>query len=353
MPLNYDRADRLADMLAQGGHAAETARDIIKKLSIESDENHESIEDILRHDKGHDDWHAAHGDPPCKSEADCARMRASYDDDDGASVEKKSKYDDVISNRKGEPSNSELYQQVIREAKKKFDVYPSAYANGWVVQEYKRRGGTYSVKKAASSSFTPPESVQAEAKRALEWLKQDEQGGGFSSVGRKRASDLAAGHTVSLSTLKRMASFFARHEVDKKGTGFSPGEDGYPSPGRVAWAAWGGDAGWKWAKSVLASNNDIKKRDYERDDHGRFASGNSEPMSPNPLYTHGNGLAYYGPVHARALMPGDKVAGTFGDRIISQLETQGDGKIIAHHEDGGFTSHNPSDVVTVNRSSKS
>lgn len=38
----------------------------------------ESLADILRHDQDHDDWHAKHGDPPCKSEADCARMRAKY-----------------------------------------------------------------------------------------------------------------------------------------------------------------------------------------------------------------------------------------------------------------------------------
>jgi hypothetical protein len=38
----------------------------------------ESIADILRHDKGHDDWHASHGDPPCKSEADCQAMQAKY-----------------------------------------------------------------------------------------------------------------------------------------------------------------------------------------------------------------------------------------------------------------------------------
>ena len=43
--------------------------------------------------------------------------------------------------------------------------------------------------------------------------------------------------------------FFARHEVDKKGTGFSPGEDGFPSNGRIAWALWGGDAGMSWARS--------------------------------------------------------------------------------------------------------
>jgi hypothetical protein len=49
---------------------------------------------------------------------------------------------------KNVPNNQELYDRVIAEAKKKFDVYPSAYANGWVVQEYKRRGGTYRVEKA-------------------------------------------------------------------------------------------------------------------------------------------------------------------------------------------------------------
>ena len=37
MPLNYDRADRLADMLAKGGHEAETARSIIEKYN-ESEE---------------------------------------------------------------------------------------------------------------------------------------------------------------------------------------------------------------------------------------------------------------------------------------------------------------------------
>lgn len=41
------------------------------------------------------------------------------------------------------PADMELYNRVKAEAKRKFDVYPSAYANGWLVQEYKRRGGKY------------------------------------------------------------------------------------------------------------------------------------------------------------------------------------------------------------------
>ena len=48
-----------------------------------------------------------------------------------------------------------------------------------------------------------------------------------------------------------MVSFFARHEVDKKATGFRRGEKGYPSKGKVAWELWGGDAGRTWAKSIL------------------------------------------------------------------------------------------------------
>jgi hypothetical protein len=39
--------------------------------------------------------------------------------------------------------NKALYSRVKAEAKKKFDVYPSAYANAWLVREYKKRGGTY------------------------------------------------------------------------------------------------------------------------------------------------------------------------------------------------------------------
>lgn len=42
------------------------------------------------------------------------------------------------------PTNKKLYAQVTREAKQKFDVWPSAYASSWVVKTYKDRGGSYS-----------------------------------------------------------------------------------------------------------------------------------------------------------------------------------------------------------------
>jgi hypothetical protein len=45
---------------------------------------------------------------------------------------------------KSTPNNRALWNRVIAEAKQKFDVYPSAYANSWAAKEYKKRGGTWS-----------------------------------------------------------------------------------------------------------------------------------------------------------------------------------------------------------------
>lgn len=104
-----------------------------------------------------------------------------------------------------------------------------------------------------ADSFSPPEGVRAEARRALKWIEEGHAGGGFTDVGRKRASDLARGASVSLRTIKRMNSFLARHEVDKQGKGWAQGSEGYPSAGRVSWAAWGGDAGKAWAGKILRS----------------------------------------------------------------------------------------------------
>ena len=66
-------------------------------------------------------------------------------------------------------------------------------------------------------------------------------------VGVARARDLANQRPLSLDTLKRMASYFARHRVDRKAVGFRKGEPGFPSAGRIAWDLWGGDSGAVWA----------------------------------------------------------------------------------------------------------
>lgn len=115
--------------------------------------------------------------------------------------------------------------------------------------------------KYARIDFSPPEGVRAEARRGLEWRREHGRGG--TEVGVARARDLSGGRSVSPETIRRMVAFFERHEKNKKSLGFSPGEAGYPSAGRIAWALWGGDPGFAWARKVarqMDSADDRKRR---------------------------------------------------------------------------------------------
>lgn len=115
------------------------------------------------------------------------------------------------------------------------------------------------VRKAiADINFTPPEGVRKEAAKGLEWRREFNRGS--TAVGVARARDLSNGTTVSPRTARRMKAYFDRHEVDKKGQGWSQGEDGYPSAGRIAWACWGGEPGRSWANSLVEQMNDGEER---------------------------------------------------------------------------------------------
>jgi len=47
------------------------------------------------------------------------------------------------SSGKNVPNNPSLWASCKSQAKAKFDVYPSAYANGWAAKLYKSKGGTW------------------------------------------------------------------------------------------------------------------------------------------------------------------------------------------------------------------
>lgn len=100
-------------------------------------------------------------------------------------------------------------------------------------------------------SFKPPAGVQQAAQRALDWLAEGHAGSGFTDVGRARAAQLARGDAVSEETIRRMSSYLARHKGDSSAEGFNAGEDGFPSPGRVAWDAWGGDPAISWTSRII------------------------------------------------------------------------------------------------------
>lgn len=111
-------------------------------------------------------------------------------------------------------------------------------------------------KALADINTVPTDAMAAEARRGLEWRKEFNRGG--TPVGVARARDIMNKDRLSISTVKRMHSFFSRHEVDKQGKGFTPGE-GYPSAGRIAWALWGGDPGQTWARAITNRIKNMEK----------------------------------------------------------------------------------------------
>jgi hypothetical protein len=108
-----------------------------------------------------------------------------------------------------------------------------------------------------ADTYTPTSGMQAAAKRALKWKEDGKATGAGTPVGWTRARQLANRESLSLDTVKRMYSFFSRHEVDKKGKGFYSGPE-FPSNGRIMWDAWGGDAGYSWSRKIV-NRADSKK----------------------------------------------------------------------------------------------
>ena len=100
-----------------------------------------------------------------------------------------------------------------------------------------------------SRTFVPPQDVADEARRGLALrAKQPPSNRCCTSVGLRRAAQLANRQPVSVDTLRRMRSYFQRHAVD----GRSP-RWGHDSKGWQAWLAWGGDAGRQWCNQILDS----------------------------------------------------------------------------------------------------
>lgn len=101
----------------------------------------------------------------------------------------------------------------------------------------------------ADEGYKPPKAAQNEARKGLEWRKKFKRGG--TAVGVARARDIANGKNLPIETIARIVSFFARHEKASKGAeGFRPGEKGFPSNGRIAWALWGGDPMKRSAEAI-------------------------------------------------------------------------------------------------------
>ncbi len=102
-----------------------------------------------------------------------------------------------------------------------------------------------------SEDYTPTAEMARNAERGLELRRKHGRGG--TAVGVARARDISNRRGLSASTVRRMVSYFARHEVDKQGEGW-----GVDSAGYIAWLLWGGDAGRTWANKI---NDKLKAKE--------------------------------------------------------------------------------------------
>ena len=109
----------------------------------------------------------------------------------------------------------------------------------------------------SKEGYKPTSGMQSAARRAIKLKEQGKAKGAGTAVGWTRAGQLARGETLSLSTVKRMYSFFSRHEVDKQGKDWDNAEN--PSDGKIMWLAWGGDAGFSWSRKITQREKTMKK----------------------------------------------------------------------------------------------
>lgn len=127
----------------------------------------------------------------------------------------------------------------------------------------------------------PNEGMREEAQRYRDW-KADGEGGG-TDVARTRATQILSGNELSADTVITMSAWFARHLVDKQGQGYSPGEDGYPSNGRVAWAAWGGDPGKSWSDARAERIKKARERAHQNGHNGSKTSQSEDTITTKAM----------------------------------------------------------------------
>jgi hypothetical protein len=106
-----------------------------------------------------------------------------------------------------------------------------------------------------AEGYAPTSGMKAAARRALKWKEEGKATGAGTPVGWGRATDIAAGRSMSLSVVKRMFSFFSRHEEASKG-GKDFNNMSNPSNGRIMWDAWGGNAGFTWSRAIVKREMD-------------------------------------------------------------------------------------------------
>jgi hypothetical protein len=104
-------------------------------------------------------------------------------------------------------------------------------------------------------TFAVPRVVQKEVERALDWCFDHDDCS--TVVGLSVANTLLAGGHVDVETVKHVNRYFSARDVDRKSAGWQPGGAEFPSPERVSWSLWGGDAGQRWAAKIIGATDTL------------------------------------------------------------------------------------------------
>jgi HK97 family phage major capsid protein/HK97 family phage prohead protease len=115
----------------------------------------------------------------------------------------------------------------------------------------------------------PNKEMQANAERGLKLRR--EYGRGGTAVGVARARDIMNAKDLSDRTIKRMYSYFSRHESNYAEHYGEKETDGGPNAFTIAWLLWGGDAGFRWSERLVEQmDRSYQKRPYPNEHNARI-----------------------------------------------------------------------------------
>lgn len=159
-----------------------------------------------------------------------------------------------------EENEQDFINRFMEENSQEFETREQALAVAYQQWENrnKKSNNNLEIKKYDNIDFKPTKAMADAAKRGLNMReKQPPSNRGGTSVGLARARQLINRENLSPDTVKRMYSFFSRHEVDKQSESWKKGN----SKGEQAWLLWGGDPGFSWSKRKVEQ---IKKEDEKK-----------------------------------------------------------------------------------------
>jgi hypothetical protein len=118
---------------------------------------------------------------------------------------------------KNVPNNPSLWAQCKSQAKQKFDVYPSAYANGWAAKQYKSKGGTWRKASVNNTRLAQDDGSEKLSPQVIEEQKDIEEKQTFLSINRAKwkIQDFIFSESGDFQSLKvKVDDFISKLNID-------------------------------------------------------------------------------------------------------------------------------------------